>query len=144
MIYSGFQGIDPNKIKLAQTFGATKGQILRKVVLPGSVPTLVAAPDQTFSPAAGDDVLVSIRPECLRATAAPVSPNVLRGEVRGDGSLYLGEIAERKLRIGDTSLTSYELNPTAAAVATAAATFEVAPEDVVLLPVDSTAPGAAE
>ena len=43
MIYSGFQGIDPNKIKLAQTFGATKGQILSKVVLPGSVPTLVAA-----------------------------------------------------------------------------------------------------
>jgi NitT/TauT family transport system permease protein len=43
MIYSGFQGVDPNKIKLAQTFGATKGQILRKVVLPGSVPTLLAA-----------------------------------------------------------------------------------------------------
>jgi NitT/TauT family transport system permease protein len=42
MIYSGFQGIDPNKIKLAQTFGASKGQILTKVVLPGSVPTLVA------------------------------------------------------------------------------------------------------
>jgi NitT/TauT family transport system permease protein len=43
MIYSGFQGIDPNKVKLAQTFGASKGQILRKVVLPGSVPTLLAA-----------------------------------------------------------------------------------------------------
>ncbi len=43
MIYSGFQGIDPNKIKLAQTFGASKWQILTKVVLPGSVPTLVAA-----------------------------------------------------------------------------------------------------
>ena len=43
MIYSGFQGIDPNRIKLAQTFGATKGQILAKVVLPGSVPTLIAA-----------------------------------------------------------------------------------------------------
>jgi len=43
MIYSGFQGIDPNKIKLAQTFGATKGQILTKVILPGSVPTLIAA-----------------------------------------------------------------------------------------------------
>jgi len=43
MIYSGFHGIDPNKIKLAQTFGATKGQILTKVVLPGSIPTLVAA-----------------------------------------------------------------------------------------------------
>ncbi len=43
MIYSGFQGIDPNKVKLAQTFGASKGQILTKVVLPGSVPTLIAA-----------------------------------------------------------------------------------------------------
>jgi NitT/TauT family transport system permease protein len=43
MIYNGFQGIDPNKIKLAQTFGATKGQLLTKVVLPGSIPTLIAA-----------------------------------------------------------------------------------------------------
>ena len=43
MIYAGFQTIDPNKIKLAQTFGATKSQILAKVVLPGSVPTLIAA-----------------------------------------------------------------------------------------------------
>jgi NitT/TauT family transport system permease protein len=42
MIYSGFQGIDPNKIKLAQTFGATKAQLLTKVVLPGSIPTLIA------------------------------------------------------------------------------------------------------
>jgi NitT/TauT family transport system permease protein len=42
MIYSGFQGVDPNKLKLAQTFGASKGQILAKVVLPGSVPTLIA------------------------------------------------------------------------------------------------------
>jgi len=43
VIYNGFQSIDPNKIKLAQTFGATKRQILLKVVLPGSVPTLIAA-----------------------------------------------------------------------------------------------------
>jgi NitT/TauT family transport system permease protein len=43
MIYSGFQSIDLNKIKLAQTFGASKAQILTKVVLPGSVPTFIAA-----------------------------------------------------------------------------------------------------
>ncbi|MGH7247501.1 MAG: ABC transporter permease [Pseudomonadota bacterium] len=43
MVYSGFQGIDPNKIKLAQTFGASKAQILAKVELPGSVPTFIAA-----------------------------------------------------------------------------------------------------
>jgi NitT/TauT family transport system permease protein len=42
MIYTGFQGIDQNKLKLAQTFGASKGQLLTKVVLPGSVPTLIA------------------------------------------------------------------------------------------------------
>jgi len=43
VIYNGFQSIDPNKIKLAQTFGATRRQMLTKVVLPGSVPTLIAA-----------------------------------------------------------------------------------------------------
>ncbi|MFL6797643.1 MAG: ABC transporter permease [Xanthobacteraceae bacterium] len=43
MLYSGFQGVDPNKLKLAQTFGASKGQLLTKVVLPGSVPTFIAA-----------------------------------------------------------------------------------------------------
>ena len=43
MIYNGFTGTDPNKVKLAQTFGATKRQIFAKVVLPGSVPTLIAA-----------------------------------------------------------------------------------------------------
>ena len=37
------QGIDANKIKLARTFGASKGQILHKVLLPGSVPTQFAA-----------------------------------------------------------------------------------------------------
>ena len=43
VIYNGFIGIDANKIKLAQTFGASKRQILAKVVLPGSIPTLIAA-----------------------------------------------------------------------------------------------------
>ena len=43
VIYNGFIGIDANKIKLAQTFGASRRQILAKVVLPGSVPTLIAA-----------------------------------------------------------------------------------------------------
>ncbi|GAA5233962.1 ABC transporter permease [Verticiella sediminum] len=41
--YEGFRGIDPNKIKLARTLGASRWQVLRLVVLPGSVPTLLAA-----------------------------------------------------------------------------------------------------
>ena len=43
VMYDGFQSIDPNKIKLAQTLGASRAQVLRMVVLPGSVPTLIAA-----------------------------------------------------------------------------------------------------
>jgi NitT/TauT family transport system permease protein len=43
IIFAGFRGIDPNKIKLANTFGATRWQVLCKVILPGSVPTLIAA-----------------------------------------------------------------------------------------------------
>lgn len=41
--YNGFRAIDPNKIKLARTLGANRWQVLSKVVLPGSVPTLIAA-----------------------------------------------------------------------------------------------------
>ncbi len=43
MLYTGFQQTDPNKLKLARTFGATRVQILRKVVLPGNVHSFVAA-----------------------------------------------------------------------------------------------------
>jgi NitT/TauT family transport system permease protein len=43
MIHLGFRGIDPNRIKLAQILGATKAQILSKVVLPGSIPVIIGA-----------------------------------------------------------------------------------------------------
>jgi iron(III) transport system ATP-binding protein len=112
--------------------------------LDSPIGTLVAAPDQTFAPAPGSEVWISIRPECLRATDAPRSFNALPAQAQADGSLYLGEIAERKLRVGDVPLTSYELNPTAAAPATAAATLDVAPEDVVLLPGEDGEAGEAE
>lgn len=43
MIYSGFRESDANQIKLIRTFGASKAQILRRVVLPASVPVMIAA-----------------------------------------------------------------------------------------------------
>jgi iron(III) transport system ATP-binding protein len=107
--------------------------------LDGPLGPLVAAADQTFSPVAGDRVCISIRPECVRATASPVSTNVRRAQPIEDGSLYLGEIAERKLRIGDVVLTSTELNPGKAGAPAAMVTVEIAPEDVVLLPDDAAA-----
>ena len=43
MMYSGFRETDPNRIKLVRTFGASKRQVLAKVVLPSNVPVMIAA-----------------------------------------------------------------------------------------------------
>lgn len=36
MLYTGFRGIDPDKIKLARLFGASKWQVLTKIILPAA------------------------------------------------------------------------------------------------------------
>lgn len=43
MLYTGFQAIDPDKIKLVRLFGASRFRVLTKIVLPGSVPTMISA-----------------------------------------------------------------------------------------------------
>ncbi|NLL89339.1 MAG: ABC transporter permease [Firmicutes bacterium] len=43
VVHNGFKNIDPNKIKLMHTFGATRLQIFTKVVIPASIPTMIAA-----------------------------------------------------------------------------------------------------
>lgn len=43
MMYSGFAQADPNKVKLIRSFGGSRRQILQKVVLPSSVPAMMAA-----------------------------------------------------------------------------------------------------
>ncbi|HEX9461364.1 MAG TPA: ABC transporter permease [Alphaproteobacteria bacterium] len=42
MLYTGFQAIDPDKIKLVRLFGASRLRVLTKIVLPGSVPTMIS------------------------------------------------------------------------------------------------------
>lgn len=42
-VYTGFSQVDSDKIKLLRTFGANKWQILRLVILPASVPTIISA-----------------------------------------------------------------------------------------------------
>lgn len=42
MLYTGFRAIDPDKVRLATLFGASRLQILTKIVLPGSVPTMIS------------------------------------------------------------------------------------------------------
>ena len=43
MMHTGFKEVDPNKIKLVQTFGGSKAQVLFKVIIPASIPTMIAA-----------------------------------------------------------------------------------------------------
>lgn len=42
-VYSGFSQVDQEKIVLLKTFGATKHQVLKMVILPASIPTIVSA-----------------------------------------------------------------------------------------------------
>ncbi|MEY8320656.1 ABC transporter permease [Lachnospiraceae bacterium 46-61] len=42
-VLNGFLHIDSDKIKLIQTFGGTKKQVLTKVILPASIPTIISA-----------------------------------------------------------------------------------------------------
>ncbi len=42
-VYGGFKEVEQDKIKMLQTFGATKYQILQKVIIPASIPTIISA-----------------------------------------------------------------------------------------------------
>lgn len=42
-VYGGFKEVDQTKIKMLQTFGATKFQVLQKVIIPASIPTIINA-----------------------------------------------------------------------------------------------------
>jgi NitT/TauT family transport system permease protein len=42
-VYGGFREVDQTKIRMLETFGATKFQTLQKVIIPASVPTIINA-----------------------------------------------------------------------------------------------------
>jgi iron(III) transport system ATP-binding protein len=99
---------------------------------------LVAARDADFVPVAGAEVWISIRPECLRFAreGAATGPNALRG--RPERLTYLGELAEHRVRVGETVLALFELN--ARGETRGEVGLAVDPADVVLLPREE--PGA--
>jgi iron(III) transport system ATP-binding protein len=123
---------------LAGRVGAADGGEVR---VESPVGPLVAARDQTFAPAPGDEVWISIRPECLRLArgveAAPPT-NTLRGRV--ERVTYLGELAEHRVRVGETTLALFELNARAEPRDEIVASVD--PADVVLLPRDEPRGGA--
>jgi ABC-type Fe3+/spermidine/putrescine transport system ATPase subunit len=97
---------------------------------------LAAARPQGFLPRPGDEVWVSVRPECFalgRADRGADATNVLAGAI--ETTFYTGELAEHRIRCGDELLRAYELNPRRGAWAVGtAANLAVSPDDVILLP----------
>ena len=91
-------------------------------------------------PRIGEKVWISIRPECL--TFAPDRRASLGSnafQVRRSDTVYLGELAEHHLRIGEGRLSMHEINPRPGAGAPEGeTTVEVDAADVVLLPFDET------
>lgn len=43
VMYSSFQGVNPDHLKLARAFGATQWDLFRKIIFPSSIPDLIAA-----------------------------------------------------------------------------------------------------
>lgn len=42
VVYTSFKEVDPNYIKVLQTFGANRFQIFREAILPASFPTIIS------------------------------------------------------------------------------------------------------
>jgi iron(III) transport system ATP-binding protein len=100
---------------------------------------IAAARDEAFAPVAGAEVWVSIRPEHLRRGEGVGAATTLRGQ--HEAGVFLGELAERRVRIKETTLSLVELAPRAGAEAAGeAVTVHVEPADVVLLPLDVPEP----
>lgn len=43
VIYTAFQEVDENYLKVMKTFGARKSVVFREVILPASIPTMISA-----------------------------------------------------------------------------------------------------
>ena len=96
-------------------------------------PHFVADGDESRTPVIGQEVTLSIRPECWELSR---DRNVERNSVRGKigAFVYLGEVAQYELIVRDTTLKVFERNPRFVDGATRGEIFAaVEPEDVVVL-----------
>ena len=89
--------------------------------------------DPTCPPVVGQEVTLSIRPECWELSHVQQTPqNSVRGTI--GGFVYLGEVAQYDLLVRDRVLKVFERNPRFVDGASRGELFAtVAPEDVVIL-----------
>jgi iron(III) transport system ATP-binding protein len=118
-----------------------RAKVLRRsgdeLLIASALGELRAAAREGTSWTAGDEIWVSLRPECLRLrpTMATDVGNAISGTI--ESTTYLGELAEHRFRSRSDVLRVYELNPRFGAWPRGRrAMVEVSPEDVVLLPLE--------
>ena len=81
-----------------------------RLIVDTAVCRFLGVPGETANPPRrGEDVVVSIRPECWRLGRQPLAQNGVRGVIAE--SYYLGEIAQHRFRSGEVVLSLHELNP---------------------------------
>ncbi len=127
---AGFVG-ETNLIPGTIAFASGENHYIRTAF--GDLAGRIVSPDWT--PAVGDPVTLSIRPECLCLSPAPPVQNGIAGALAE--SVYLGEIAQYTLRPqgGGPSIHISELNPRRVLRDTGNLFHASAkPEDVVVLP----------
>lgn len=99
----------------------------------GELAGRVVAPD--WNPAPGENVILSIRPECLSLDSSPPVQNAIAGKLTE--SIYLGETAQYSLQCDGRNLPLHisELNPRRVMRDTGTGFYATAkPEDIIILP----------
>jgi iron(III) transport system ATP-binding protein len=87
--------------------------------------------DPEWQPNNGEEVLVSVRPECWKLLPEPIRINAVTGRITE--STYLGEMAQHHFEADEFALKIFEMNPRHAA--SEHEVYAVAdPDDVIILP----------
>jgi iron(III) transport system ATP-binding protein len=128
----------PSCREVATFVGATnlvRGKVARvdgnATVVESAIGTWTAVATDSFRPGAGAAVWISLRPESFRMSSAS-GPNRVEGQ--REKCLFLGELGEHWIRVGDELLCVYELSRGQTASEGERVALEVEPSDVVLLP----------
>lgn len=84
--YAGVRGTDPLMVKAARSLGARPGQVLRKVVLPSALPTVLAG----YRLGAGMALLLVVSAEMINASAGLGFLVLNAGDLMLTGKLMVG------------------------------------------------------
>jgi len=96
--YAGVRGTDPLMVKAARSLGARPGQVLRKVVLPSALPTVLAG----YRLGAGMALLLVVSAEMINASAGLGFLVLNAGDLMLTGKLMVGLGTLSLLGLGTT------------------------------------------